>query len=222
MDNYETLLKSGITYHSIVFDNRPLCPGSKITVGEYLNIRPVGLNAKQLKSYYDKRIETIRKEAGCSHEIKERIYKSRMKSRIKVRILAMDNPCFFTQTFNDASLKIDYKRKIKAILGALKIDYCLVTDYGRENNRIHFHGFFDLSASKLLEPLFSHYKKTRYGTRCNFTPLLGLGYNYLVFPLDEKSNERGLNYAVKYMTKEQEKDGLKHKMFCSRTKKKIL
>ena len=33
----------------------------------------------------------------------------------------MVNLCFFTQTFNDISLQIDYKRKIKAILMALGV-----------------------------------------------------------------------------------------------------
>ena len=33
----------------------------------------------------------------------------------------MVNFCFFTQTFNDISLQIDYKRKIKAILMALGV-----------------------------------------------------------------------------------------------------
>jgi len=220
LNNYEKLLKNGISYDAVVFDQTPLSVNSSMTVGEYLNTRPQGLNQEQFKNYLEKRIETIRKNAGCAHDVKERLYKANMKARIKARISSMLCPCFFTQTLNEENIKIDYERKMTAILRSLKLPYVLVSDYGKENNRIHFHGFIDINPFNMPdEECFENWEATKNGTRCNFVPLSSMGWNFLVFPSGEEDTRKSLNYAVKYMTKDQEKQGFKHKVIGSRKKK---
>lgn len=220
MNNYEKLLCEGIKYNSVVFDNTPLSVLSSSTVGEYLNIRPQGLNSKQFKKYLQNRIETIRRFADCSHSLSQRTFKAKQKARINARISSMLNPCPFTQTFTDDSLKTDYERKIKGILNSLKIPYVLITDYGKEKDRIHFHGFLDITPFQALpEETFVNDKTTKSGVSCNFSPLECLGWNSLTFPQDAQSIQKSLRYFVKYMTKDQEKQGFKHKIIASRKKK---
>lgn len=131
---------------------------------------------------------------------------------------------FCTITFSDDVMKTDYNRKIKAIMSKLNVDYCLVTDYGEETCRLHYHGFIDIK--DLLSDFYKfneyfyidlNHKTKQKKDIYHCTLFDSVGWNSFVIQATNNDLEKSLNYCVKYMTKEMEQDKT-HRILRSRTK----
>jgi hypothetical protein len=135
-----------------------------------------------------------------------------MKYRINKKIKKfMVFPAFFTITFTDDKLQIDYKNELRKLFKRYNIKhYVLISDYGAKTGRIHFHGFIDIAY--LSADLF---EQTGVDKRYwNFIPLNKFGWNTVS---NYGDYTRAINYATKYMTKDYI---FKHSSFSSRSPKR--
>lgn len=193
-----------------------------MTFGEFMNIEPKGLTRGQLQAYYNKRRDKIAELCEIQHDLKQRVKKSRQKIRIKTFIADFITPVFCTITFNDEMLEKDYNRKIKAIMSKLGFEYCLVSDYGEETGRLHYHGFIDIKekyrdfGENFTLELNHTTKRKKSIYHCKL--LENVGFNSFVFIDTKNQLDMSLNYCVKYLTKDLEIDKT-HKILRSRTKK---
>jgi hypothetical protein len=135
-----------------------------------------------------------------------------MKLRIKKKLYTMIYPVYITITFTDSALFKDYRDNLRKLFKYHKItNYTLVTDYGTKTDRLHFHGFIDISEVDPL--LFTYFKTGYYGPVFNFDPLTtNYGWNTLN-PINVDHIDRAVNYITKYMVKDYK---LKHSSFNSR------
>jgi hypothetical protein len=155
-------------------------------------------------------------EVKKAFELYEKASKKRtaMKQNIKKKLKLMDYPAFITITFTDKALKKQIRNNLRIFFKQYNIrNYILISDYGKETNRFHFHGFIDLA--RLDKDLFrlanfnTNKTKTNY---FNFIPLeQRFGFNLISSFNDYK---RMINYATKYMIKDYT---LKHETFSSRS-----
>lgn len=196
---------------------------------EYINLSDTIMGHSIGAPSFNKRIEHYRNvfinNAETIHKEKERIAKSKMKKRIIERVNRMENPCFFTQTFNNDTLPEEPKKYIhywRNIFSKLNIkNWVLCSDYGSKNGRLHFHGFLDIK-KELLETfpkaLFTQTHKIQSGSY-NFPPLASYGFNYIVSITSKEDLNKSLNYTIKYLVKDLEEIGFKHELFASRASK---
>lgn len=217
--NYETLRKCGFNGKSKIYDTTPMSL-TNMTFGEFMNIEPKGLTRGQLQAYYNKRRDKIAELCEIQHDQKQRVKKARQKQRIRSFIADFKMPMFCTITFTDEILKKDYNRKIKAIMTKLNVDYCLVSDYGEETCRLHYHGFIGLKGNysdfiEFFTEDLNHKSKGKVIYHCDL--LEKVGFNSFVFINTKNQLDMSLNYCVKYMTKDLDLDKT-HRVLRSRTK----
>lgn len=180
-------------------------------------IKPIGLPNKEwqcrLKDIWNNQVPKRVKE------IKARVSRSQQSKSIMERVYAMANPTFVTLTLND-----DYVNKannviIRAFRESLQrlfgkdIRWCLVSDYGKEKGRLHFHGFVDVPEQELIKQWNLTYKghKKYYSVYANYDFFIGgISIN--------KGYGDFYENAVYYCTKYVEKDGenVQHKLYGSR------
>lgn len=207
--------------------------------------RPIGSHLTMLervKHYYF----VIVNNTPCIHKDFERQAKSKLKARVRKRVEEMENPVFFTQTFNEEKLPdnakqyMDYWRKV---FSSCDIEnWVLVSDYGADYHRLHFHGFLDLpkkeydllvrefeevKGNKKSEATTPHFRiehiltlKNKTRTVITFVPFSQYGYNSILI-LNDKTIDvnTSINYCTKYLLKDMDELGLKHEVFGSRTKR---
>lgn len=168
-------------------------------------------------SFDNERFNLVKELNSKNH--KEMLARYKMRKAILARVEEYENPYFVTITFRDNALEKNYERNIKEMLKRYNIrKWCFVTDYGKENQRLHYHGFVDLKSVDMA--LFVRADSEKYSDGLNFVPMLNcFGFN-LFTPLAGQLLTSTIAYCIKYATKDME-NGLtfKHKMFCSRTTK---
>lgn len=85
----------------------------------------------------------------------------RIKKRIE-SILSLNNPYFVTLTFNDDILnndQINRRREIQRYLKSISNNYVANIDFGKLNNREHYHAVCDLIRDKEYKLGFSDFEK---------------------------------------------------------------
>lgn len=139
-----------------------------------------------------------------------------MKKRIIHRIETMKKPYFCTFTFDNNTYELKHiRKKLSRYFKMLGItNYCLISDYGSQTLREHYHGYIDLNGFDLdnLTPTTSKYKYAY-----NITLITrDIGFN-LITPLDTKDIKKTIKYTLKYATKDiMNTNDFEHSMFCSR------
>lgn len=152
-------------------------------------------------------------------QIKERVARSSQTKRLLERINNMLNPTFVTLTLNEEYINKPNNIIIRAFRERLQrefgqqIKWVLVSDYGSETGRLHFHGFVDVEENKLIDVWNLKYKghKKFYSVYANYDYFIGgisINKGY------QDHFEKAVYYCTKYITK----DGTntKHRVYGSR------
>lgn len=115
----------------------------------------------------------------------DKIYYQRrlMRKFIVNRLLTNQGYIYFaTFTLNDKHLNNFNRSSFNKYLRRNNIDYILINDYGKDNNRLHFHGFV-WSTSELNNECLNH-------------------YGFVNFESIDKDNwEKSVYYSIKYSVK---------------------
>lgn len=139
-------------------------------------IRPLGLTSIQYSIFIERRdyIISLNKKAYLQQlEFSKRYQKL---DRINDRVLFYKNSSFITLTINDDYINKDFASLIRTIRYEFKKNnieyYVLCEDYGKQTNRLHFHGFIDFNKSDAF--VYKGYKKgkVRYTLELNCGKLL--------------------------------------------------
>lgn len=195
----------------------PVKYGGAILYHGHEVIKPIGLSNHEWNRRMDEffRVEVPKR----LKEIKERISKSQQTKRLMERVFAMDSPTFITVTLNDEYVTKPNNIIIRAFRESLQrafgkdIKWVLVSDYGKEKGRLHFHGFVDVPEQELINLWNLKYKghKKYYSVYANYDYFIGgisINKGYGDF------YENAIYYCTKYI----EKDGelLRHHVYGSR------
>ena len=204
-----------------------------------LNLIPTNYNVYiflNLYSKYDEHIEALKTltdyNAVSSYveQVAERNKKLKhkindQKTRFRKRLKEMNNPYFITLTFTDEALASDFRRKIREYLKSYNISFCLVSDYGTNGGRFHYHGIVDIpNNSPIMTKSIS--QKTGKVLRAEHNLVVyeipyfteKLGYNGLTkLRISNKARESTLKYIFKYIYKNPNRE-----IFASRTYKRKL
>ena len=188
-----------------------------LTLNDYLfarRIKQYDEEGNKLPSRFDNERFNMIKELNSQNH-KEMTARYKMRKRIVARVSEYEMPYFVTITFDDYALNRDYERNIKEMMKRYNISkWCFITDYGSENQRLHYHGYVDLKDVDMS--LFSVANSSKYKNGLNFNPMTkNFGFN-LFTPLEKEEIEKTTAYTVKYATKSLEGLKFEHKMFCSR------
>lgn len=191
-----------------------------ITLNEYLFARrkkQYDDEGNLLASSFDIERYNLFKELTSKNH-KEMMARYQMRKRIVARVMEYDLPYFATITFNDEALERDYERNIKEMMKRYNITkWCFITDYGKENGRLHYHGFVDLKCVDM--GLFDVASSKKYLKGISFKPMTkNFGFN-LFTPIEKENLQKTTAYCVKYATKSLDELSFTHKMFCSRCSK---
>lgn len=160
-------------------------------------IRPIGLNSTQYSNFIKRRdyIISLNKKAYLQQlEYSKRYQKL---ERINERVLFYKNSAFITLTINDDYIQKDFSSLIRIIRYEFKkyfIEYfVLCEDYGKQSNRLHFHGFIDFNKSDSF--IYKGFKKgkVRYTLQLNCGKLLVDLFNDITC---------AYSYALKYCLKD--------------------
>ena len=152
-------------------------------------------------------------------EIQDRTSRSNQTKRLLERVYAMKNPTFITLTLNEEYINKPNNIIIRAFRENLQrqfgndILWVLISDYGKEKGRLHFHGFVDVPEQDLIDLWNLKYKchKKYYSVYAN--------YDYFIGGISiNKGYGDFYENAIYYCTKYVEKDGdlIRHKMYGSR------
>ena len=188
-----------------------------LTLNDYIfarNVKQYDDEGNILPSTFDiERFNMIKELNSKNH--KEMTARYKMRKRIVARVCEYELPYFVTITFDDDALNRDYERNIKEMMKRYNISkWCFITDYGSENQRLHYHGYVDLKDVDMS--LFSVANSKKYKNGLNFNPMTkNFGFN-LFTPIEREEIEKTTAYTVKYATKSLEGLKFEHKMFCSR------
>ena len=188
-----------------------------LTLNDYLFAKTVNQydeEGNKLPSRFDNERFNMIKELNSKNH-KEMMARYKMRKRIVARVSEYELPYFVTITFDDDALNRDYERNIKEMMKRYNISkWCFITDYGSDNQRLHYHGYVDLKCVDMS--LFSVANSKKYKSGLNFNPMTkNFGFN-LFTPLAKEDLTRTTAYTVKYATKSLEGLKFEHKMFCSR------
>ena len=179
-----------------------------LTLNDYLFAKTVNQydeEGNKLPSRFDNERFNMIKELNSKNH-KEMMARYKMRKRIVARVSEYELPYFVTITFNEEALNRDYERNIKEMMKRYNISkWCFITDYGSDNQRLHYHGYVDLKCVDMS--LFSVANSKKYKNGLNFNPMTkNFGFN-LFTPLEREEIEKTTAYTVKYATKSLE--GLK-------------
>lgn len=146
------------------------------------------------------------------------------KTRFRKRLKEMNNPYFITLTFTDEALASDFRLTIRKFLKLHNIPFCLVSDYGTNGGRFHYHGIIDIPNKNdlLQESKRDDGTKIKNSKNQQVYEILyfkeKLGYNALTkLKINSKSRESTLKYIFKYIYKNPNRE-----IFASRTYKRKL
>lgn len=151
--------------------------------------------------------------------IKARVRKHAQTKALIERVLNMKNPTFVTLTLNEEYISKPNNVIIRAFRESIQrtfgkdVLWCLLSDYGSKNGRLHFHGFIDVSEQDLIKQWKLQYKghKKYYSVYANYDYFIGgisinKGYG--------DHYENAIYYCTKYITKDGQ--DVAHKMYGSR------
>lgn len=175
-------------------------------VNEIDLIKPIGISGKRWnqiqKDYFENEIPQRKKAVKRQYR---RIKRVRQNERLENRIDNMLNPTFVTVTLNDDYVIKDISliiRNLRLWFGRNNVEkWVLVSDYGSNTERLHFHGFVDMPTDKFIKLVGAKYIKhnTRYSIyRADdfLTGSISINKDY------ENNKEKAIRYCTKYITKD--------------------
>lgn len=161
------------------------------------------------------RYEALKDFRSLNH--KKMKAKCDMKRNIIKRVNVMEEPCFCTFTIKEETMQLKcIQKKLAKILRQVGIDnYCLITDYGEERGRMHFHGFVDTKTLKEEEIIKQSTKRYSMGFKIASIEKC-IGWNLCVPLVKNQDLPKVVGYCLKYSIKEMKNNEFQHSMFASR------